>query len=219
MSSTLEFARLTLSLPCLSQHTPDLNDLFPGWPQFDGWGHDGRLYLEFAERGASNCFDHGNRVARSWVPSYGGSAHQLISQVVRHAAEYVCGGMLCLRSRNHWTKPEDYIRAHRVAMNEALLIEDVAKQFPQVTLEFVLSAEFVASIPDTHPWKAEIVTRIDGNRLTTAPIGTREGIRDLTLLASYQSEREFLVHATGANNRAIGDIAYAWAEANKKACA
>lgn len=185
MSSELDFDRFVIAIKAPTGDEPETNPLH-GWPPFGGWGHDGQLYLAFAQVGCSNVFDYNNRVAMDWHFAYGGSVYQLIRQVATVAAEAVCGGGVCLRTRRNWTRPEAYIAAYRKAMEEATPFERVASSWRDDTLKVRIDEKALEAAAE-HPWTAEVRARIaaDGT-FTTAELGTSTGYRDMAYLASIQ---------------------------------
>lgn len=187
MSSELEFDRFVLAIRAPTGNEPENHPLH-GWPAFDGWGHDGNLYLAFAHVGCSNVFDYQNRIAKDWHFAYGGSAYQLIRQVATVAADAVLSGSVCLRSRANWTKPETYIAAYRKAMEDATPFERVASSWRNDTLKLRIDEEAMARAAD-HPRTAEVRGRIaaDGT-FTTAKLGSPDGYRDMAYLASIQAD-------------------------------
>lgn len=183
MSSEIEFDRF---VTVIKAPTGDERKEHPlhGWPR----GFDVNLYLAFAQVGASNVFDFDDRIAKGWFFAYGGTAYQLIRQVATVAADSVCGGMVCLRSRQNNTKPEAYIAMYRKAMEGATPFARVASAWRDDTLTVRIEEAALVKAAD-HPWTSSIRSRIEADgTFTTALLGTADGYRDMAYLASIQGD-------------------------------
>lgn len=185
MSSFLEFRQIAYKLP-FDAPTAKWTEAAEryGIPNkgISGWG-ERTVYFVFVEGGDNNVIDENNRVARSWHVSAAGTWHDAFRHICHIAANYVHGGMVCFRSRAHWTKPENYIAKYREVMNSAQGMEEL---LGRVSLRFHLNR-----LPETlHPWQREMEEKgrlkpVEDNRYNLLISGDREeAFADLCWLAT-----------------------------------
>lgn len=162
MSSFLEFRQKAYKIPvdaptakwaeASAKYGIPSDDIF-------AWG-DRHIYFIFVEGGDNNVVDYDGKVARRWLIAAAGTWLDAFGRICRIAADYVLGGMVCFRTRVHWTKPENYISRYREVIEAASGIDDL---LGGRILEFA-----IYQLPEsekTHPWHKEV---LDSGRLSKA---------------------------------------------------
>lgn len=90
-------------------------------------GHYDDVVFLLEEMGSNNCWEIGNRRrARSWACVAAGAEYECLAAVTERAAA-CCGGSLVLYGRRR-TKPEQYIRAWRKTIAEAVSFEQAGRE-------------------------------------------------------------------------------------------
>jgi hypothetical protein len=184
MSATLEFRHLALVLP-LAQGLAAARNAVPSLPDFDPWHADNRLHLVFTEAGCSNVFDARNRVARDWQLAAVGTAPNVLSAAARVAADEVVGGGVCLRTRQHWTRPEAYIAAYRRALETALPYTALPASL-QLEVNLTDHDQFLERWAGHARYREhlEACGALRGRTLVCRPTHTTDGLADLFWLAT-----------------------------------
>lgn len=89
-------------------------------------GHYDDMVFLVEEMGSNNCWELGNRRrARSWACVAAGAEYECMAAVTERASA-CCGGCLVLYGRRR-TQPEQYIRAWRNAIKQALPFEQAGR--------------------------------------------------------------------------------------------
>lgn len=136
MSSHIVYAAQVIRFP--------IDGLRAAYPA-DGFKFYRDQYLVLELSGASNVFDSRNRAARDWTAAFFGDQCDVMSQVVRAAAE--CEGA-CLRWQARVCKAETYISAIRRLVEHAPLISDAQVASVSLTADLYLKKTAVSGMSD-----------------------------------------------------------------------